>query len=104
MPPDDQRNRRASDAAIEELQREVRAMHGRLDSGARRMNAMQTELTANTQVTQEVRDILDTVRSGLRVLGGLGTIAVWVGKIAAAAAGVAALWHLITTGGKPPGK
>lgn len=96
--------RRASDAAIADLQREMQAMHTRLDSGARRMNAMQTELTANTQVTKEVRDILDAVRSGLRVLGGLGTLALWAGKVASAIAGVAALWHLITTGGKPPGK
>ena len=71
MPPDDQRNRRAADAAIEQLQTDMQAVKERLDSGARRMNAMQTELTANTAVTSEVRDILDAGRTGLRVLGGL---------------------------------
>lgn len=97
MPPDDQHNRRAEDARF-------KAIEDRLDAGARRMNAMQTELTANTAVTAEVRDILDTVRSGLRVLGGLGTLAVWIGKLAAAGAAVSALWYAITHGGQSPGK
>ena len=101
MPPNDP-TRRASDAAIAQLQDDVRAMKERLDSGARRMNAMQTELTANTAVTTEVRDILDTVRSGLRVLGGLGTLASWAGKLAAAAIAIWGAIYTFTHGGHPP--
>lgn len=104
VPPDEQQNRRAADAAIAQLQQDMSAMKERLDSGARRMNAMQTELSANTAVTTEVRDILDTVRSGLKVLGGLGTFASWVGKLAAAGAAIYAFFYAITHGGTPPGK
>lgn len=52
MPPNDQHNRRSDDARF-------KAIEDRLDAGARRMNAMQTELTANTAVITEMRDILD---------------------------------------------
>lgn len=105
MPAEDQnQDRRASDAAIAALQKDMAAVKKRLDAGAERMNAMQTELTANTAVTTEVRDILDAVRSGLKVLGGLGTFASWVGKLAAAAAAISAAWYAFTHGGTPPGK
>jgi len=104
VPPDEQRNRRTADAAIEQLQTDMQLVKERLDSGARRMNAMQTELTANTAVTAEVRDILDAGRTGLRVRGGLGTAAAWLGKLAAAAVAIWGAFYAITHGGQPPGK
>ena len=97
MDANEYRDRRAEDARL-------RSIEARLDAGARRMNAMQTELTANTAVTTEMRDILDAVRSGLQVLGALGKLAVWIGKLAAAGAAVSALWYAITHGGQAPGR
>jgi len=68
-----------------------------------RMGILETELAANSETTTEVREILATARAGLKVLGGLGTAARWVGYLAAAATAVYALWYTVTHGGKPPG-
>ena len=100
MPPDTQ-DRRAIDPAITALQRDMAAIKKRLDVGADRMDGMQDELTRNTEVTTEVREILSAVRSGLKVLGGLGTLAMWVGKLAAAAAAISAAWYAFTHGNTP---
>lgn len=102
--PQTEQHRRSSDAAIVMLQQDVEAINHRLDAGAHRMNAMQTELTANTAVTSEVRDILDAAHSGLRVLGGLGKFAAWLGKLAAGAVAIWGAIYALTHGGHPPGK
>lgn len=74
----------------------------RLDAGAARMDAMQRELAANTEVTTEIRDLLASFKGGFRVAGWLGVVAKWLGGLAAAAT---ALWVLIyqaTHGGQLP--
>ena len=68
-----------------------------------RMGGLESQLASNSESTAEVRGILATGKAGLRVLGGLGTAARWVGYLAAAAASVYALWYTVTHGGKPPG-
>jgi hypothetical protein len=70
------------------------AIEQRLDRGAVRMTAMQQEIADNTEVTKEVRDILQTFRTGFKVAGWIGTGAKWVASISAAVAGLWALFHL----------
>jgi len=67
------------------------------------IKANQDELARNTEVTEEIRDILQMGRAGLRVLGGLGAIAKWLGGIAAA---VLSIWGFVQTikSGLPPHK
>lgn len=81
------------------------AVDTRLDRGSDRMDDMQAELAANTAVTNEVRELLGAVRSGLKVLGWIGTAVVWTAKLVAALAvagsAVYAFWHTLKTG-QPP--
>lgn len=74
-----------------------------LASGDTRMTTIETELKANTKLTEDVKDLLDAARVGLKVVGWIGTAAVWVGKIAAAIATIWGAWQLIRHG-SPPGK
>ena len=98
MSPEAQpQDRRTHDARLDAIENQLR-------EGAQRMDGMQTELTRNTEVTTEVRDLLAAYKSGMRVLAGLGKVAVWVGKLAAAGAAISAFWYAITHGGQPPGK
>lgn len=69
-------------------------------TGDTRLSALETELAANSVTTGEVRDILQVAKTGLKVIGGIGTFVKWIGGIAA---GLAALWGLYVTarGGIP---
>lgn len=76
-----------------------------LKEGAARMDAMQVEIEANTQVTLalkddtgELLDILNACRGGLKVLGWIGTAAKWLAGVAAAVGILYGLLH----GGLPP--
>lgn len=71
--------------------------------GHQRMNDIQAEqavqkeaIAENTAITTDVRDILAAVKTGLKVLGGLGIAARWVGWMAAAATTVWGLIQAIT--------
>jgi hypothetical protein len=79
------------------------AIEQQLTDGAQRMDRMQQELSDNTAVTVEVRDYLVMGRAGLRVLGALGAVASWLGKIAVA---VGAVWGAVYAikNGAPPHK
>lgn len=72
---------------------------GQLASG---LGTVSRDLKANTQITQEIRDIFAAVRSGFKVLGWLGTAAHWIGKIALAVGAIAGAWWAIFHGGRPP--
>jgi len=80
----------------------LQAIHARLDKGSDRMDRMQTELNANTEITREVRDLMNAARVGFKVLGGLGTAAKWIAAIASAAAAVWGLIYAATHGGQMP--
>ena len=81
----------------------IAAIERQLQDGKERMDAMQIELSANTTITREIREILDVGRSGLKVLGGLAAVARWVGALAVA---IGSVWGLIygARHGVPPGK
>jgi hypothetical protein len=58
----------------------------RLRRGSERMAALERGLSANTELTAEIRDLLELGRNGLRVLGYLGAVARWVAAVVAAGA------------------
>ncbi len=70
----------------------LKEIEDRLDRGAANMREFRTELAANTETTNEVRALLETGKSGLKVLGWIGVGAKWAGGIAGA---IVALWSLI---------
>lgn len=90
---------------IAELSMLSDGIHSRLASGDGRMDAIEAELRANTEVTTEVRDLLSAVKGGFKVLGWLGHGGKWAGMIAGAAVSLYTLGYALTHGGQlPPGK
>lgn len=81
---------------------DLAAIHERLDRGSARMDQMQREMAANTDVTVEIRELMAAARVGFKVLGGLGIAAKWVAAIASAAAAVYGLIYAATHGGQMP--
>lgn len=79
------------------------AIETRLDRGSERMASIEADLRANTEVTREVRDLMEMGRALFRLADLMGRGAKWLGGIAAA---IVAIWGAIYTathGGKPPG-
>lgn len=81
----------------------MRAVEECLRKGESRMGTMETELTTNSKVTVEVRDILSTAKGAFKFFGILGLVIKWVGGIAAACTSLYVLFYMATHGGKPPG-
>ena len=69
---------------------------------AKRLAALEGQLTRNTDMTAELLDVVSAVKSGFRVLGWLGTAAKWLGYIAAGAGAVYTLFYMATHAGQPP--
>ena len=93
----------------------LRAIDERLDRGAEKMDQqsealanLTSELKRNSETTDEVRQLLDLGRSGLKVLGWLGSgakfLGALVGTFATAALAVYGLFYAITHGGQMPPK
>lgn len=87
---------------LEYLAKLIGGVEDRQTEAFSRMENMQRELTANTEVTTEVRELLSAAKGGLKVIGGIGTVAKWIGGIGAAGISLYTLWHMITHGGKAP--
>lgn len=79
------------------------AIERRLDAGSKRMDLQDGLLAENTEITRDIRDLLTAARLGLKVLGGLGAVARWLGYLGAGGAALYTLWHMATHGGRPPG-
>lgn len=79
------------------------AVEACLAQGTESMIGMQTELTANTATTEEVRDILGAAKGFFRFCSAAGTVLKWVGGISGAIVAVYTGWHMLMHGGKPPG-
>ncbi len=75
-----------------------------LAAGGDRMTAIERDIKANTELTAEVKDLLNAAKLGLKVLGWIGVFAVWVGKIATAAITLWGLFQLIRHGAPTPPK
>jgi len=75
-----------------------------LRDGRERMDRIESDVRSNTDITaamkadtQDVLDILNAVKGGLKVLGWLGTAMKWIATVGGA---VATVWGLVT--GKIP--
>jgi hypothetical protein len=82
----------------------IASIEQQLRDGKERMDAMQAELSDNTTVTREIREMLDMGRAGLRVLGALGAVAKWLGAIAMGIGSIWALVQAVKTGTPPSPK
>lgn len=83
----------ASAAHLETTDR-LALIEQRLDKGSRKMDLLSEEMAENTAVTREVKEILDTVKVGLKFIGVIGNAVKWVGGVVTAAAAVVGAWHL----------
>lgn len=92
-----------TDLQLEYLARMIGNIEDRQTDAAARMDTMQRELSANTEVTTEVRELLAAAKGGLRVLGSIGTVAKWLGGLGAAGVSLYTLYYMLTHGGKTPG-
>jgi hypothetical protein len=92
-------DRRDPDAPV--TRSDLANVQRQLASGDLRMNAIESELRNNTSLTADVKALLDAARVGLKVIGWLGTAAVWAGKIAAGVGALYAAWQLIRHGAPP---
>lgn len=93
----------ATDMQLKYLSDRVTAIEACLSQGTERMGAMQTELTANTATTTEVRDILGAARGFFKFCSSAGTVIKWVGGLAGAATAIYVALYTVLHGGQPPG-
>ncbi len=91
------------------LKRALAPLNARLDRGAEKMEGLTEgvsklgdELKRNTGTTEEVRELLDLGKGGLRVLGALGAAFKWIGGLAGAGLAIYALIHALKTGTPVP--
>ncbi len=87
---------------IHDLVEGQKATDERLDRGTERMDALQKSLDDNTSVTTEVRDILNGVKLGFKVLNWVGAVAKPLLKIAGLLLGLYAWWYAATHNGASP--
>lgn len=85
-----------------EADQRLAAIEARLARGGERMDDIERQLTENTRVTVEVRDILGAIKGGLKFLGWMGVVVKWIGAFTATAASIWGLVYMATHGGKPP--
>lgn len=92
MPPE---RRQIPDRSLQDLHDYLEKA---LAEGKQRMDRMEGDMQANTQMTTDLKkdtsdvlEILAAVKGGLKVLGGLGQIIKWAGMVAAGVAAILAL-------------
>jgi len=92
-------DRRDPDAPV--TRTDLANVQRQLANGDLRMTAIEVELRTNTELTADVKALLEAVRAGLKVLGWLGSAAGWAAKVATAVGAVYAAWQLIKHGAPP---
>jgi chromosome segregation ATPase len=83
---------RQLEGRLDGVRQQVVEIHEQLAEGGRRMQSLDKELSENTRTTSEMRDMFDTAKKGLRILGGIGAALKWLSAIAGAVAAVYTLW------------
>jgi hypothetical protein len=78
------------------------AIEARLDKGSQRMDVLDEAVKINTNLTQEIHDILAAARMGFKVLGWTGTVLKWLGAIAGALVSIYVFVYAATHGGATP--
>lgn len=91
--------RRASD--VPATQEDMRSLKGRLASCEAEISSLGKAIATNTEMTAETKEVLDTVKAGLRVLGYIGLATQWLAKLATAVVAIYAAWQLIRHGSGP---
>lgn len=94
----------ATDRQMQYLADRMAAVEACLGEGTRRMDSMQKELSDNTAITTEVREILGTAKGAFRFFSAVGTVIKWLGGIATAVGTIYALIYMATHGGRMPGE
>jgi hypothetical protein len=96
----------AQEQKFNDLETDVREQ---LEAGAKRMDAMQTELTANTEATQRVEAntsemlaFFNTMKGAFKTLEMIGALAKPLGYILMAVGSIAGLWFTFKNGTPPP--
>lgn len=85
-----------------------RAVHDRLNDGAKKMDMLRADMDANTKATADIKadtgemlEIFRALKGALQVLNWVGKAAKPIGAIAMAAAALAGLWASFKGGGGP---
>lgn len=78
------------------------AIHARLNCGDARMTRIEARIEENTDLTRDIRNLMDAGRAGLRVLEWLGKAARWAGILATACMAIYVAIYTITHDGRPP--
>ena len=68
-----------------------------------RLKRLEGGIAENTEITREVRDIVQTGRALFRFGEGFGRFVGWAARVAGAGAAIWAIVYAATHGGKPPG-
>ena len=77
-------------------------IESRMDVSSERMDLLDASMKRNTDLTQEIRDILDAARVGFKVLGGLGTLVKWAGPVLGGALAIYTFVYAILHDGAIP--
>jgi hypothetical protein len=99
-----------ADAQMRVLHAHIRRTIEQTDELIRRANHRDTELhelrsqlKRNTEITEEVRELLGAFKGALRVMGWLSRCAKWGGALAAAGTAIYTALYMATHGGRLPG-
>lgn len=101
--------------ALPTIEERLQVMEDRLARGSARMRRIETSVDENTamtrasaemtrenaEVTREVLELMQAAKAGFKVAGWIGTALRGAGKLAAAIAGIWALWQAIRHGTPP---
>lgn len=90
----------AQDLQERYIAQQFQAIENELAAGKARMDNLEKMTCAQTEILNDIKEIMQFSRSGLKVLGWVGVAARWIAAIAGATAAVYALLHV--TGGLPP--
>lgn len=69
----------------------------------KRLGEIEVSLAENTTITGEVRELMQSVKGGMKVLGWIGAAGKWLGGLAGAAVAIYTAWYAATHGGDLPG-
>jgi hypothetical protein len=82
--------------ANKELSDNVAEANRRLEDGDARMGRIETDLKTSVESTEEMREMFDTAKKGLALMGSLGNALKWIAGVLGP---IAALWAVLH--GKP---
>jgi hypothetical protein len=98
----------AEDQRERYIGQQFQSIEDRMEAGDKRMSDVESRLTAalvelkrNSEITEDIREILTAGKLGLRVLGAVGQAVRWLGLVAAGAAALYGAYQALR-GNVPP--